>query len=93
MSVGPIQQVTSMDIRIEKISMHSALGPREAALIFADEAIALVLTKLTTQELVGMAVTSGWFAEAGFGACEADRSTPVFRSLDAASAWVDRRLS
>ena len=58
----------------------------EGRLVMIDGAIVAVLTHLRGEHY--QKNDGGWFLEAGFGPCEAEKGRDPFPSLDAAKEWI-----
>lgn len=79
------------ELRIQPMPLHTGSGDEEGGLVLADGKLVAVLVRLADRmhgDLVGH-----WHLEAGFGPCAEAPPHPVFASLDAVSAWVERRLA
>ena len=78
----------SLRVRPTRVATRSA--NEEGRLVLVDGRLVAVLVRL--QDAAHGGLVGSWYLEAGFGAC-ADPRPPVFDTLDAARAWVRRRLA
>ena len=75
-------------VRPMRVATRGADG--DGRLMLADGELVAVLVRLDDPAHGGL--VGAWFLEAGFGACATARP-PVFDTLEAARAWVERRLA
>jgi hypothetical protein len=61
----------------------------EGMLVFADGRLVAVLVHLSDENEIA---PGDWYLEAGFGPRLDDPNHPTFPSLEAAQAWIGRRL-
>ena len=77
-------------ITLQPTPVITGSDDREGCLVLADYRLVAVLV-LLADEMHGPE-RGRWFVEAGFGPCRTE-APPVFDDLDAARAWVRRRVS
>lgn len=81
-----------MAITIEQRRVGGDGGVREGALIYRDDVLLAIFSRLIEEDVQdGGPPLGSWFLEAGLGSCglieHSDR--PIFASLDEAAAWVE----
>jgi hypothetical protein len=78
-----------MSLRLQPVQVATGSDDHESYLVFSDGFLVAVLVRLSDQheDEAGM-----WFLEAGFGLISGPEQPP-FANLDAAQAWIMRRLS
>jgi len=78
-----------MDLTLQPVRVRTASEDERGLLVFADGALVAVLVCLSDvhEEDAGL-----WFLEAGFGSM-ASLHPAKFADLDAAQAWIRRRLA
>jgi hypothetical protein len=78
-----------MSLKLQPVQVATGSDDHESQLVFSDGFLVAVLVRLSDQheDEAGM-----WFLEAGFGLISGPEQPP-FPNLDAAQAWIRRRLS
>jgi hypothetical protein len=77
-----------MSLQLQPVQVATGSSDHESQLVLSDGFLVAVLVRLSDQhEEAGM-----WFLEAGFGPISGPEQPP-FANLDAAQAWIRRRLS
>lgn len=77
-------------LHVRPMRVGTGSADEEGRLVLADGRLVAVLVRL--EDAAHSGLVGSWYLEAGFGAC-ADARPPVFDTLDAARAWVRRRLA
>lgn len=77
-----------MSLHLQPVQVATGSNDHDSQLVFSDGLLVAVLVHLSDQheEEAGM-----WFLEVGFGPISGPEQPP-FTNLDAAQAWIKRRL-
>jgi hypothetical protein len=78
-----------MSLHLQSVQVATGSDDRESYLVFSDGFLVAVLVCLSEQH---GAEAGMWFLEVGFGLISGPEQPP-FTSLDAAQAWITRRLT
>lgn len=70
-------------------------GPRDGLLIYSNDALAAVVTRLDAEDAAEHYEAGRWFIEAGFGDCGIlKHAKPAsFASIEDVLAWVDAQMA
>jgi hypothetical protein len=79
---------------IERKQVWSDGGAGEGILIYSQDALAAVFSRIKPDEAGDRYEAGHWFMEAGFGDCGILKQSQAvtFASIDEATAWVDKQM-